>query len=363
MIYKKSICILTTYLDGQCLEIIDPRDTRPAVIDYIRKTHGMSAAQLGPKIQMGYGPSYLLGGKMARSGKVPLGVKLGYGFGQFGEAIFMGLTLTFAALYYNQGLGLDIKYVGWALGIAIFADAVTDPAIGALSDRWKSKRWGRRHPFLFFAPLPLALCLYLLFLPPDFIVAIPEGETRPEQWPLFLWMAVWNILARTFLTCYVVPHLALGAELSSDYNERSSVFSYNAMFGFATGTGVGFFAWGYFAGQSLRAMDNQMVPKQLDPANYPPVVILGCICVIVGIWMCAFATRKEIPHLAQATEDTPPFSFLEVIRDMWGACQNRNYVMLLIAFFFLSLTLGMGEISGGFLVTYYFELWRNLSVM
>jgi GPH family glycoside/pentoside/hexuronide:cation symporter len=154
----------------------------------------------------------------------------------------------------------------------------------------------------------------------------------------------------------VVPHLALGAELSSDYNERSSVFSYNAMFGFATGTGVGFFAWGHFAGKSLRAMDSQLVPKQLDPANYPPVVIIGCLCVIVGIWLCAFTTRKEIPHLAQAQDDTPSFSLLEVVRDMWGAIQNRNYLMLLIAFFFLSLTLGMAEISGGFLVTYYFEL-------
>lgn len=293
---------------------------------------------------------------MARPGKVPLGVKLGFGFGQFGEAIFMGLTLTFAALYYNQGLGLGIGLVGWAMGLAIFADAITDPAIGALSDRWRSERWGRRHPFLLFAPLPLAACLYLLFLPPDFIIAIPEGATQPAQIPLFLWMAILNILARTFLTCYVVPHLALGAELSSDYNERSSVFSYNAMFGFAIGTGVGFFAWGHFAGESLRAMDNQMVPKQLDPANYPPVVIIGCLCVILGIWLCAFSTRKEIPHLAQASDETPGFSPMAVLRDMWGAIQNRNYLMLLIAFFFLSLTLGMAEISGGFLVTYYFEL-------
>lgn len=76
---------------------------------------------------------------MARPGKVPFGVKFGFGFGQFGEAIFMGLTLTFAALYYNQGLGLEIKFVGWAMGLAIFADAITDPAIGALSDRWRSR--------------------------------------------------------------------------------------------------------------------------------------------------------------------------------------------------------------------------------
>jgi hypothetical protein len=55
-------------------------------------------------------------------------------------------------------------------------------------------------------------------------------------------MAIPNILARMFLTCCAVPHLVLGAELSSDCNECSSVFSFNAMFGFAIGTGVGFFA-------------------------------------------------------------------------------------------------------------------------
>lgn len=101
---------------------------------------------------------------MARPGKVPFWVKVSFGFGNIGEWAFMTVINAFAAIYYNQALQLRADLVGWAIALAIFFDAVSDPAIGALSDRWKS-RWGRRHPFLFIAPVPLALCLYLLFFP------------------------------------------------------------------------------------------------------------------------------------------------------------------------------------------------------
>ena len=100
---------------------------------------------------------------MARPGKVPFATKFCYAFGQVGEAAFMSLTITFASIYYNQALRLRADLVGWGLALAIFFDAVSDPVIGALSDRWKSS-WGRRHPFLLIAPVPLALCLYFLFI-------------------------------------------------------------------------------------------------------------------------------------------------------------------------------------------------------
>ncbi len=291
---------------------------------------------------------------MARPGKVPFWVKFSFGFGQVGESAFFGLILTFAALYYNQALRLENSLVGLAIAIAVIFDAISDPAIGVLSDRWKGK-WGRRHPFLFIAPIPLALCAYFLFSPPEFLTAVKEGAELPAQMPLFAWMAVWHILARFFLTLYIVPHLALGAELSSDYEERASVFSYNAMFGFGFGNIFAFSAWSMLADTSVRAYDGATVPQQLDAANYPPVVLLACLFIILGIFICAFGTRREISHLAQAKDDQTPFSPWIVVMEMWETIKIRNYLMLLAALFFLWISLGFAEYLGPFIGTFFWE--------
>jgi Na+/melibiose symporter-like transporter len=272
-----------------------------------------------------------------------------------GEAAFVTFLLTFGAIYYNQALRLEADLVGWALALAIFFDAVSDPAVGALSDRWKSK-WGRRHPFLFIAPIPLALSLYFLFAPPESLTAIPEGAELPLQIPLFIWMASWYILARFFLTLYIVPHLALGAELSSDYNERASVFSYNAMFGHGFQNIFVFVAWRMLAGMSTRAYDGEIVPRHLDAASYPPVLCFACICVILGIWVCAFGTRKEIPHLARPSKDVSRFSVRAIVKDVYQTCQNRDYLMLLVALLFLEVTKGIYETLTPYLYTYYWEM-------
>ena len=204
----------------------------------------------------------------AGDGKLDFATKFAFGFGQLGEALFLGITLTFVSLFYNQAVGLTMDLVGLALFVGIFADAISDPLVGSISDRWRSKRFGRRHPFLFVSAPPLALCLYMLFQPPEALIAVSPGETLPEQLPLFFWMLTWLLLGRFFLTLYVVPHLALGAELSSNYNERASVYSYNAVFGFFFGPMIAFVAFTYFfAGEGIRAADGAMVAGQLNPAK------------------------------------------------------------------------------------------------
>jgi Na+/melibiose symporter-like transporter len=292
---------------------------------------------------------------MARAGKVPVAVKFCYGFGAVAEAAIFITTLTFGALYYNQALRLNADLVGWGLFLAIIFDAISDPAVGALSDRWKSK-WGRRHPFLFVAPIPLGISLYFFFSPPGWLTAVAAGADQPEQIPLFLWMTGWHILVRLFLTMYIVPHHALGAEMSSDYNERASVFSYNAMIGNAFAYGYVYIAYRMLPEESVRAYDGELVAGQLDAANYPPLVLLACGSAIVGIFVCAFGTRKEIPHLDGPSKSVSRFSPWAVVGDVCETFRNRNYVMLLLGLLFLEITKGTMETLGLFLSTYFWEL-------
>ncbi len=137
-----------------------------------------------------------------------------FGIGAGGEAASMWIFNALALIFYQQILGLPAGLAATAMALAIIADAVTDPLIGAISDNFCS-RFGRRHPFLFTAPIPLALCVFLIFHPPQLVV---DSASL-----LFIWLCLFTILLRTFQTFYVVPHLAMGAELSTDYLERTRV--------------------------------------------------------------------------------------------------------------------------------------------
>ena len=147
---------------------------------------------------------------------------------------------TFITIYYNQAIGLSNTLIGVAVMLALVADAVTDPVVGLMSDRHRS-RLGRRHPFLWAAPVPLAIALFAIFNPPDSII--------DQTYALFAWLAFWTILSRGCVTLFNVPHLALGGELSKKQHERSQLFSANTIFTYLAGSGFAFFAWSFFQGE------------------------------------------------------------------------------------------------------------------
>ncbi|MGH8595522.1 MAG: MFS transporter, partial [Gammaproteobacteria bacterium] len=151
--------------------------------------------------------------------RLTIPVMTAFGFGQLGEALVtIGFT-TFLLYFYNQVLGVSGTITGIALAISLVVDAVVDPIAGSLSDRLRS-RWGRRHPYILLSAVPLAGCFFLIFNPPD-------GFNEIE---LAAWLVVWTLAARIALTFYHVPHLALGAEMAHDYNQRSTMYSYNTLF-------------------------------------------------------------------------------------------------------------------------------------
>ena len=93
-------------------------------------------------------------------------VRLTYGAGQLPEGVKTAAFGFFLLFYYNQVLGLPGTLSGAALMIALLFDAVTDPLAGSLSDATRS-RYGRRHPWMVAAALPLGLATFALFSPPD----------------------------------------------------------------------------------------------------------------------------------------------------------------------------------------------------
>ncbi len=268
---------------------------------------------------------------------IAIPTKIAFGIGASGEAATNWIFNALVFFYYNQILGLSGTLTAAAVTIGIASDAVTDPLIGSISDRWRSKL-GRRHPFMFVAPLPLVMCIYMMFNPPE----------QLEAFSLFLWFAGFTVLMRVCSTLFAVPHLAMGAELSDDYIERTKVMAYNNVFTYIGVIIMHITVWFVIFPSFENGRMTQMA--------YMPVVLFCSSLIVVTMLGCAFSTRGQIARMKPVPDDLPPFSLRQLILEMFSALKNRNYAYLLFGLFFLSITIGTHETLGLYMGTFYWEL-------
>ena len=276
----------------------------------------------------------------AYANRVPQGIKLIYAGGAAAETIIGVAFNSFNFFFYTNIMGVPGTLAGLAITIALVFDAISDPLVGALSDRWQSKL-GRRHPFMFAAPVPVMLCLFLIYSPPDGF----------GSFQLFLWLTVLTVLMRSSMTLFHVPHLALGAELSADFTERTRVMSINTLLGAVGGIGFAYVAYTFFFAATPE-FENGM----LNRSAYSTLAITASL--VGGSIMVASAlfTRQLIPRLPAAPSNLPRFSVKEFIVDCRSVMTNQNYLMLLIGYLFLSATMGTRDTINLHMNTYYWEL-------
>ncbi|MGD9031063.1 MAG: glycoside-pentoside-hexuronide (GPH):cation symporter [Desulfobacteraceae bacterium] len=143
---------------------------------------------------------------------VPLSKKLSYAAPAFALAVVGIPVYVYIPKFYTDVVGVHITVLGYLILAVRLFDAVTDPAIGFLSDRTRT-RFGRRRPYIGAASILLALAIYALFNPP---VASPTFET--------FWFGVSIFSLFLFWTLAVVPYESLGPEITFDYHERTTLF-------------------------------------------------------------------------------------------------------------------------------------------
>lgn len=256
--------------------------------------------------------------------------KFAYGIGQVAEGIKTRGFDYFAFFYFTQVLGLSGSLAGLAVATALVFDAFTDPVAGHLSDNWKS-RLGRRHPFMYAAAAPLAIAWFLLFIPPDGL-----GQTG-----LFFWFLGFAVLVRASMTLYHVPHMALGAELSDDYAERTSVVQYRTVSGMVGALGIIFLGF-YFFFPETPEFENGL----LDPAGYPAFALFSALVMLGTVWYSAWGTRHEIPRLPGPPENPQPFSVRATLDEFRLAWQNRSFRALFVGFSLFAISISIGTTLG-----------------
>jgi GPH family glycoside/pentoside/hexuronide:cation symporter len=276
---------------------------------------------------------------------VPVRTKVLFGMGATAESICLYSFGFLTMLYYNQVLGLPATLAGLGPTLALIFDAITDPLVGSWSDRFRSKKWGRRHPFMLVAPIPVTASFYFVFNPP----------ADMSQTALFVWLIVFSVLMRSFMTLFFVPHLAFGGEMSKDYHERSTIMSYNNLGGYIGAAGAHWLGLTFiFVGTA------QYTNGLLNPAAYPVFATWASVVILIALYVCAWFTRDRIPTLSQPGKDTPSFSLNNLFRDIAMVFKNRNYLYLLLGLLFLSITLGMRAAFNNYMNIFYWEFLPDL---
>jgi GPH family glycoside/pentoside/hexuronide:cation symporter len=240
-----------------------------------------------------------------KAGKLSMGTKFAYGTADLGIAMVTAAIQFVLFFYYNKVLGMDPALIGTALLVGKFTwDAINDPLVGYLSDRTRT-RWGRRKPFMLFGAIPFGLTVWLLF-------SLPSGLTGAAA---FLVVLGSFLLVDTTQTLVSVPYYAMSAELTYDYNERTSLISIRMIFtvlGYILGAGATSMLANMFIGMGAS-----------EPAAYSYTgAIYGVVAVVTVLITTLFVKERPNPDLVPAT--MPPWKQIVQI------FKNRPFVQYMI---------------------------------
>lgn len=235
-------------------------------------------------------------------GRVPTRLAAVHGLGSIAYGIKDNGFSTFLLLFYNQVLGMDAKLVSFALMLALVLDAVADPVIGHLSDRTYT-RWGRRLPWLYIAPIPLAIAWYFMW-----------SATVPSFWGLVLTaMAV-----RTLVSCCEVPSVALVPELTRDYDERSRLMRFRYLFGWAGGLFIMMLAYSVFLADGM-----------LERGGYQQYGLAGAVLMLGAVVISALGQHRVAAHYPLQRPE--PQTMRAAFKEITECLTHPAFVILLIA--------------------------------
>ncbi len=261
----------------------------------------------------------------------------------------------------SDGFGLSLVVIGFLLAASRISDVITDPLIGYLSDRWRT-RWGRRKPWVLAGTPIFGLGLWFLFMPPfEFSDVTFFGATFSNG---YIWLFAMLTVFYLGATIKDLPFTAWGAELSSNYNERTLVMSWKEVFN------VG------------GALISAFIPAIIlffgyDKPTEAVFVLVLVMCVLMPIFNLNCLINVPEWRVVENTQKR-----VKIMDGLRIAAKNRPYVLLVLAFafgsigsamtnslsfFFVKHVLVAGELYGLYLAPYFVcqiaavPLWFKLS--
>ncbi len=227
--------------------------------------------------------------------------KVGYSLGDGAANLVFQVLMAYQFMFFTTILGLSPKAAGLLFLIGRFFDAFTDPAMGFIADRTKT-RWGRFRPWLIWSALPFAAIFWLTFTSPGWS---PTGQMIYAYLMYFLLMAVYTVNN--------VPYCALNGVMTGDVDERTSL----STFRFVTVMIVSFIVQGL----TLPLVDK--FGNGNDAKGWSITMGIFAVVTIFFFVICFFSVRERV------TPDPDQQSSAK--QDMLDTFKNRPWVILFCA--------------------------------
>jgi glycoside/pentoside/hexuronide:cation symporter, GPH family len=244
---------------------------------------------------------------VAPSDKIPLLEKFSYSTGGVTDLYGHWLYNTLAMAVFNIYLGMPPTEVGLALMITRLFDGFVDPVFGWLSDNTRS-RFGRRRPYILIGSILSGVALPAMFM--------ASGSWTHQQ--LFIFLIVSGLAYAPLISCFNMPYQSLGAEMTPDYHERTSLMSWRAILQKIAGIGLNY------------GLVIATLPIFNDATGKPNVLVGSQVaCAIAGVFMIAaglmnFFFVKE--RYYQAAKKQEKVSVVSAVR---GAVRNRPFLIVI----------------------------------
>ncbi|MDR0892321.1 MAG: MFS transporter [Mediterranea sp.] len=210
-----------------------------------------------------------------------LSEKIGYGFGDMSSSMFWKIFSYYLPIFYSNIYGLSLADTAILLLVTRIWDAVSDPMMGILADRTRT-RWGKYRPYLLWMALPFSLCGVLLFTTPEW------GTTGK-----LVWAYVTYILMMTVYTAINVPYGAMLGVVTAESDEKTIFSSFRMFFAYG-GSFIALFSW-----EPLCRFFKVSTGSDTLSWQYAMLVI-AAVCLLIFL-LCFGLTREHIKSVSTAS--------------------------------------------------------------
>lgn len=238
--------------------------------------------------------------------KLSFGSKMKFGIADFGLSAVTSCIQFFMLFYYTDVVHISPGIAGTAMLVGKLTwDLINDGLFGYLCDKTKS-RWGRRRPYLMFCSVPLALSFWLMF-------SLPEGL---GPLPAFFGILLTAMLFDTFHTLVSTSYYAMTAELTTDYDERTSIATFRMIFNVI----------GYIFGAAITTVIAGLLQKYLKMSLRGAWSMVG---LFFGVLAAASTMIVGFSNKFKSVVNDEPVK-TPALKALFSTLKNKSFVSFLI---------------------------------
>ena len=245
--------------------------------------------------------------------------KIGYGSGDAAVNVVISSMFLIITYFYTDIFGIKPTHVALMFLLVRGIDAISDPLMGIITDKYKSEKWGRFRPYFLYLSVPFGLAVFFTFSTPDFEYA---GK--------LIYAYATYIFVTLMFTSVTIPYISLIGVLTSDPKERLSASGYRLFFAKVAAFGVsivvpimakfvGEIDWSTFSFEGLSMVYNKLETPNLRIGYQASMGVMAFIGTILFL-LCFFTTTERVEH---EVEKTP---YLEQLKYLF---KNNQWVLLL----------------------------------